>query len=87
MAGSALRALPWARILLIGRVVAERLADDVPPKDRKRLAELLRGSKADPRKLTAAERREILAILRQIDTKRLSAALARDVGMKRLLKR
>ena len=86
MAASALRALPWARILLIGRVVAERLTDDIPPKDRKRLTALLRKSKADPRKLTAAERREILAILRQIDTKKLSAAIARDVGMKRLLK-
>ena len=86
MAASALRALPWARILLIGRIVLERLQDDIPPKDRKRLATLLRRSKADPRKLTAAERREILAILRQIDTKKLSAAIARDVGMKRLLK-
>ena len=87
MAAGALRALPWARILLIGRVVAERLADDIPPKDRKRLAALLRRSKADPRRLTAAERREILAILRQIDTRRLSAALARDLGARRLLRR
>ena len=86
MAASALRALPWARILLIGRVVLERLNDDISPKDRKHLTALLRRSKADPRRLSAAQRREILAILRQIDTKKLSAAIARDVGMKRLLK-
>ena len=87
MAGSALRALPWARILLIGRVVAERLTDDIPPKDRKRLTALLRKSKADPRRLTPGERREILAILRQIDTRKLSAALARDLGARRVLRR
>ena len=86
MAAASLRALPWARILLIGRVVVDRLRDDIPPKDRQRLTTLLRKSKADPRRLTATERREILAVLRQIDTKKLSTALARDLGTRRLLR-
>ena len=86
-AAKSVRGLPWARILLIGRVVIERLTDDISPKGRKRLTILLRKSKGDPRKLTADDRREILAILRQVDTKKLSTALARDLGARRLLRR
>ena len=87
MAAAGVRALPWARILLVARVVVERLSEDVPPKDRKRLAAILRASKGDPRRLTSSERREVLAILRQVDTKKLSAAIAKGLGTARLLKR
>ena len=82
-----MRALPWARILLIGRIVLERLEQDIAPKDRKRLTKLLRDSKGDPRKLTGAQRREILAILQQIDAKKLSGAIAAGLGGARLLRR
>ena len=82
-----MRALPWARILLIGRIVLERLGEDIPPKDRKRLTTLVRESKGDPRRLSASERREILAILQQVDTKKLAAAIAKGAGGARLLKR
>ena len=71
----ALRALPWKRILAVARVVLERFAEDIPKKDRKRLATLLRKSKGDPRRLTTAERSEIVAIVRQVDV----AKLGRDV--------
>ena len=82
-----MRALPWARILLIGRIVLERLEQDIPPKDRKRLTKLVRDSKGDPRKLTPAQRRELLAILQQIDAKKLSRAIAARLGGARLLRR
>jgi hypothetical protein len=75
-AGAALRALPWGRILAIARVVLDRFSDDIPEKDRRRLGGLLRKSKGDPRRLTAAERREIVRIVRQVDV----ARLGRDVG-------
>ncbi len=81
------RALPWARILLIGRIVVERLSEDIPPKDRRRLTQLLRKSKGDPRKLSSAERRELLAIVQKVDAKKLSRAIAAGLGSARLLRR
>ncbi len=72
----AVRALPWARILGIARVVLERFSEDIPKKDRNRLATLLRKSKGDPRRLTVAERREIVRIVRQVDVLKLG----REVG-------
>jgi ribosomal 50S subunit-associated protein YjgA (DUF615 family) len=71
----AVRALPWGRILAVARVVLERFTDDIPKKDRQRLTTLVRKSKGDPRRLTTAERREMVAILRQVDV----AKLGRDV--------
>ncbi len=70
------RALPWGRILAVARVVLDRFTDDIPKKDRTRLRTLLRKSKGDPRRLTTAERREIVQILRQVDV----AKLGREVS-------
>ncbi len=72
----ALRALPWGRIFALGRVVLERFSEDIPKRDRTRLAALLRKSKGDPRRLTVAERREVVRIVRQVDV----AKLGRDVA-------
>ncbi len=90
MAGSALRALPWARILAYGRVVLDRFSEDIPKKDRDRLGRLVRKSKGDPRRLTAAERTELVAILRRLDLARLGKDLAGAAAVARtarLLKR
>ena len=86
MAASALRALPWARILAYGRVVLDRLSEDVPKKDRDRLSRLLRKSKGDPRNLTPAERTELVAILRRVDVARLGKDLAGVAALSRTTK-
>ena len=72
----AVRAIPWARVFAVARVVLDRFSEDIPKKDRNRLSALLRKSKGDPRRLTAAERREIVRIVRQVDV----VKLGRDVG-------
>ena len=80
---AALKALPWAKILAYARIVADRVGEDIPKRDRQRLTRLLRKSKGNPQSLTPAEKREILAIVRQVDFAKLSrefagvAALAR----------
>jgi hypothetical protein len=84
------RALPWGRIFAVARVVLERFTDDIPKKDRTRLAALLRKSKGDPRRLTTAERREMVQIVRQVDVAKLGrevAALLALARSGRLLKR
>ncbi len=84
------RAIPWGRILAVARVVLDRFTDDIPKKDRNRLAALLRKSKGDPRRLTADERREIVRILRQVDVARLGRDVAAELAAARsgrLLKR
>ena len=86
-AASGLRALPWKRLIALAQLVLTRLGDDVPPRERKRLAALVRRSKGDPRRLTADERREILRILRMVDVAKLSRELAALGATSRLLKR
>ena len=86
-AASGVRALPWKRIIAFAQVVLTRLGDDIPPRERKRLAALVRRSKGDPRRLTADERREILRIIRMVDAARLSRELAALGATTRLLKR
>jgi hypothetical protein len=83
----AVRALPWLQIVTIARVVLTELGEDIPPRDRRRLAELVRRSKGDPRRLSTAERREVLRILRQVDVPRLSRAVAKAGATTKLLKR
>ena len=81
------RAIPRARVFAVARIVVDRVGEDVPQKDRKRVAELLRESKGDPRKLTANERRELLRILRQIDYRKLGTQVAATAAAAKLLKR
>ena len=78
-----LRALPWGRILAVARVALERFSEDIPKKDRQRLAKLLRKSKGDPRRLTAAERREVVAIVRQVDVTKLGRDVAAMLALAR----
>ena len=85
-----IRALPWGRIFAIARVALERFSEDIPKKDRTRLAALLRKSNGDPRRLTVAERREVVQIVRQVDVAKLGregAALLALARSGRLLRR
>jgi hypothetical protein len=66
-----LRSHPWVRLLLLAQLVLARMAEDIPPPDRHRLAMIVRGSRGDPRRLTAADRGDLVAILRRVDLRRL----------------
>lgn len=82
-AGAALRALPWKRILAVARVALDRFSEDIPKKDRQRLGVLLRKSKGDPRRLTIAERSELVAIVRQVDVAKLGREVAAMLALAR----
>ena len=84
---SRFRALPWARILAIAQVVAARVGEDIPAKDRQRLAASVRKSKGNPRALTSTERGELLRILRQVDYPKLGRDVAAAAATAGLLKR
>ena len=87
---AAVRALPWARILAIARVVLERVGEDIPKGDRQKLAALLKKSKGDPRNLTAAERHQVFTIVRKVDLARMGQEVAGVAALARagrLLKR
>jgi hypothetical protein len=80
---AAVRALPWKRILAVAQVVLARFSEDIPKKDRSRLTALLRKSKGDPRRLTQAERAEIVRIVRQVDVAKLGREVAGMLALAR----
>ena len=82
----AVRSIPWKRILATARVALRVIGDDIPAKDRKVLRDVVAKSKGDPRKLAAAERAEVVRILRQVDLAKLRNELARDAVTRRLLR-
>ena len=86
-AASAVRGLPWKRILAVAQIVLQRLSQDIPPKDRRTLREILALSKGDPRRLTSNDRRELLRILRQVDVAKLRNEVAAAVAAGKLLRR
>ena len=86
-AAAAARAIPWKRVIAFAQVVMARVSDDIPKRDRERLRRILAKSKADPRKVTAAERAEVLRILRQLDVQKLGRELAAVGLTAKLLKR
>ena len=79
----AVRAVPWKTVINVARVVVECLGEDLSAKDRRRLTELLRRSKGDPRSLTPGERQEMLAIVRQVDLRKLGTRVSGQVAMSR----
>ena len=74
-------------MLEVATVAVNRFRDDVPPSDRRRLNQLVRKSKGDPRRLTASERREMLAIIKRIDVQRLGRDVTGLVGARKLRQR
>jgi hypothetical protein len=86
-AAAAVKAVPWKLVLEVATVVVTRFREDVPPKDRRRLTALVRKSKGDPRRLTAAERHELLDHLKRVDVQRLGRDVTALVGARRLRRR
>jgi hypothetical protein len=82
-----LRAVPWRLVLEVATVVVTRFREDIPPAERRRLTTLVRKSKGDPRRLTAAERHELLDLLRRVDVQRLGRDVTALVGARNLRRR
>ena len=81
------RAIPWRLVLEVATVAVNRFRDDLEPRDRSRLTDLVRRSKGDPRRLTVAERREMIAIIKRIDVQRLGRDVSAVVGARQLRRR
>ena len=82
-----LRAVPWKLVLEVATVVVNRFRDDLPPAERRRLTTLVRKSKGDPRRLTSAERHELLSVLRRIDVQALGRDVTALVGVRQVRRR
>jgi hypothetical protein len=81
---AAARAIPWKLVLELATLVVSRFREDVPPKDRRRMTALVRKSKGDPRRLSTAERNELLELLKRVDVKKLGRDVTGLVGARRL---
>jgi hypothetical protein len=86
-AGARLRAVPWRLVLEVATVVVTRFREDLPSGDRRRLTALVRKSKGDPRRLTSAERHELLEHLKRVDLQRLGRDVTGLVGARNLHRR
>lgn len=84
---STVKAVPWRLVLEVGTVVVHRFQDDIPPAERRRLAELVKKSKGDPRRLTKNERKQLLTLLRSVDAVRLGRDVSAIVGANKLRRR
>jgi hypothetical protein len=79
-----LKAVPWKLVLQLATVVVTRFRDDLPAGERRKLTALVRKSKGDPRRLTAAERKQLLEMLKRLDVPRLGRDVTALVGARRL---
>jgi hypothetical protein len=52
----AVRRMPWARLVIIGKFLYERVQDNMTKSERSELGTLLKKTKGDPRNLNARER-------------------------------
>lgn len=82
-----LRAVPWKLVLELATLVVNRFREDLRADDRRRLTDLVRKSKGDPRRLTQSERDQMLDLVRRVDVKRLGRDATALVGARRLRKR
>jgi hypothetical protein len=69
------RAVPWLLLFDAARTVQAHLGEHLSPADRRRVTDIARRSKGDPRKVTPREREELRAIAGRLDL----AALGRDL--------
>jgi hypothetical protein len=67
--------LPWLVLFEAARTLRSHLTEHLSPQDRRRVIEVVRRSKGDPRKVTARERSDLREIARQLDL----MALGRDM--------
>jgi hypothetical protein len=68
------RAIPWVLILRGGIIVGEGIGQ-LPPRDRARLARLLRDSRGWPGRLSTKERAELRGLIGKLDLKGMGREL------------
>jgi hypothetical protein len=68
------RAVPWLVVYEIARAAKDHW-DQLEPRDRNRLAELMRRSKGLPQNLTPSERDELRQLVRRLHLLRLGTSL------------
>jgi hypothetical protein len=83
---SSLKKVPWLLVFELARLTHGHIMDRTSPADRRRVMDLVRRSKGDPRKLSARERDELRAIAQKVDAKQLAAALSPAMMRNRLRK-
>ena len=62
-----LRALPWLALIDVARTGKQHLDRNLSAADRRRVAEIARRSKGDPRRLSEREKRDLKRIARDLD--------------------
>jgi len=76
-----LRVIPWLLLFEVGRGVHSHVMDTFTPAERRRIAEILRSSHGDPRRISARDSEELKRLARKLEPMRLAQDLApRVVG-------
>jgi hypothetical protein len=71
-----LRALPWLLLFEAARSVHSHVNENLSPRERRRVAEILRGSRGLPQNISRSDRDELKRIAKKLDP----GQLARDIG-------
>ena len=81
MAGlSRFRILPWLVLFEAARALRSHLTDHLSPQDRRRVVEIVRRSKGDPRNVSRRERDDLRAIAHKLDLIALGSEMLPIVG-------
>ncbi len=83
---SSLKKVPWLLVFELARMTHGHVMDRTSPADRRKVMDLVRRSKGDPRKLSDRERDELRAIASKVDVKQLAGALSPSLMRHRLRK-
>ena len=70
-----IRAIPWLLLFEAARTVHSHVMDDLSPRDRRRVADILRSSHGNPMNVSSAQRDELKAIAGKFDVKRVGQDL------------
>ena len=74
-----LRAVPWLLLFEVARGVQSHVMDTLSPRERRRVAEILRKSRGRPGNVTPAEREELRRLAGKLDLKRMGRDIAPKV--------
>ncbi|HVW18543.1 MAG TPA: hypothetical protein VHB30_09870 [Solirubrobacteraceae bacterium] len=70
------RAVPWLLLFELARVAKSHLDESLTGADRRRVLDIVRASKGDPRRLSRRERDDLRDIARKLDLARLVRDMA-----------
>jgi len=77
------RALPWLVLFELARTVQAHLGENLTASDRRRVGQIVKRTKGDPRKLTPKDKAELKVIANHLDIKRLGRDLVPTVARAR----